>query len=161
MIVAVTAFVAASILTRAFPFGTVTQTDPSPGITPIWSEQQAVVGPTEIVATTWFVAGSMRETLGPLVAPPWLVTQTAPGDAAIPSGSCPTGIIAVTLLVFGSTRATTLSVRIDTHTAPLPAATCPQVSGAGGQELVGLSLILAVMAFALVPVLPLAAQAPP
>ena len=105
----------------------------------MWSEQHALAGPTETVATTWFVAGSMRETLGPSLEVPWLATQTAPGDVAIPSGSLPTGIVAVTLLVIGSTRTTTLSGRMDTQTAPLPAATCPQVSGSGGHGLAGLT----------------------
>ena len=86
VIVAATAFVASSSLTTAFPFGTVTQTDPAPAITPTWSEQQAVAGPTGIVATTRFVEGSMRETLGPSPAAPWFATQTAPGETSNPVG---------------------------------------------------------------------------
>jgi hypothetical protein len=43
------------------------------------SEQHARAGPTGIVATTRFDAGSIRETLGP----PLFATQTAPGETAI------------------------------------------------------------------------------
>ena len=46
----------------------VTQTDPVAEVTAMWGEQQATGGLTEIVATTWFVAGSMREMLGPPLA---------------------------------------------------------------------------------------------
>jgi hypothetical protein len=54
------------------------------------SEQQAPAGPTRIVATTWFVAGSIRETLGS----PLFATQTTPAETAIPSGCGPTPIVA-------------------------------------------------------------------
>ena len=64
------------------------------------SEQQASFGPTGIVATTRFVNGSMRETLGP----PAFTTHTAPGDTATPTGCEPTWIVARTLFVAGSMR---------------------------------------------------------
>jgi aspartate carbamoyltransferase catalytic subunit len=66
------------------------------------SEQQAAFEPTRIVATTRFVVGSIRDTLGP----PALATQTAPGKTATPAGCGPTGIVAVSLFVEGSTRTT-------------------------------------------------------
>ena len=113
----------------------------------MWSEQQAAGGPTGIVATTWFVAGSMRETLGPLRA-----AVVGDPDRAGRRGN-PVGVLAD-----GNHRGHLARLRIDpsddivrcawtTHTAPLPAATCPQVSGAGGQGLAGLTLIRAVMTF--------------
>jgi hypothetical protein len=71
-------------------------------------------GPTRIVATTWFVAGSIRDTLGP----PLFATQTASCETAIPSGCDPTGIIAMTLFVCGSMLETVLSDGWETHTAP-------------------------------------------
>jgi len=50
------------------------------------------------------------------------------GDDVFKIRQVPTGIIAVTVFVFGSMRATVLSVRIETQTAPLPAATGPTPS---------------------------------
>src|SRR5437899_3940521 len=82
------------------------------------SEQQSCFGPTRIVATTWFVAGAMRETLGP----PALATQTAPGEMAIPSGCGPTPMLFVTLFVAGSTRETESLEGWESQTAPSPAA---------------------------------------
>ena len=74
-------------------FGTAAQTAPSPAMMPMCSAQHAPVGPTRIVVTTRFVAGSMRETDGP----PPLATQTAPDPTATPPGCGPTGMVATTL----------------------------------------------------------------
>ena len=83
--------------TSLFPYGTATQTARGDAITLMCSAQQARFGPTRMVATTRFVAGSIRETLGP----PAFATQTAPGETAIPSGLGPTSMVAVTLFVRG------------------------------------------------------------
>ena len=102
----------------------------------MWSEQQAVGGPTEIVATTWFVAGSMRETLGPLVPAPWLVTQTAPGEAGDP----------VRFLADGNHRGHLARLRIDprddivsAHGHPHGAVACGHLSAGvrGGRAGIG------------------------
>src|SRR5579859_5508553 len=95
-------FVVGSMPTISFAFGTATQTLPPLAVRLICSAQQARFGPTRIVATTRFVAGSMRETLGP----PALATQTALGEMAIPAGCGPTWMLAVTLFVAGSMRET-------------------------------------------------------
>ena len=58
------------------------------------------VGPTVIVATTLFVAGSMRRTLPSCVS----ATHTAASVARTPFGARPTGIVATTLRLVGSTR---------------------------------------------------------
>src|SRR5215831_7499044 len=56
-------------------------------------------GPSGIVATTLFVATSIRES----VLSPQFGTQTLPNPAASPEqGSLPTGTVAATLFVFGS-----------------------------------------------------------
>src|SRR5205814_4596823 len=108
-----TLFVAGSIRTTAFRFGTPTQTAPPPAVTLINSEA-AEAGPTPIVATTRFVEGSMRETLGP----PPLATQTAPAETATCRGCGPTLIVAATAFACGSMRETVLS-RSEEHTSEL------------------------------------------
>src|ERR1700681_4411535 len=61
-----------------------------------------LAGPSGIVATTLFVATSMRDR----VLSPQLGTQTLPNPTASPEqGSLPTGMTAATLFVFGSSRA--------------------------------------------------------
>src|SRR5207249_6304701 len=95
-------FVVGSMRTISLAFGTATQTVSRVAVRLMCSEQQSSFGPTRMVATTRFVAGSMRETLGP----PALATQTAPGEMAIPSGCGPTPMLFVTLFVAGSTRET-------------------------------------------------------
>jgi hypothetical protein len=80
-----------------------------------------------------FVAGSIRERLGP----PAFATQTAPGETAMPSGCGPTRMVAVTLFTAGSTRETVSSEGFESHTAPSPAATASGVW----------TLIFATMAF--------------
>src|SRR5260221_1810442 len=84
--------------------GRLTQTAPAPAATAMSLEQQGA-GPIGTVATTWFVAGSILETLGP----PLFTTQTAPGVVAIPSGLGPTGIVAASESSRGSTPSTPLS----------------------------------------------------
>src|SRR5439155_26018002 len=103
----------------------------------------ALAGPRRMVATTRFVTGSMRETLGP----PPLATHTAPCDTAIPKGRDPTLIVAVTVFVPGSMRETVSSSTCVTHTAPLPTAASPHPGGSGGHTLSRLSLMLATTAF--------------
>ena len=105
--------------TSLFPYGTATQTARGDAITLMCSAQQARFGPTGMVATTRFVAGSIRETLGP----PAVATHTAPGETAIPSGLGPTWMVAVTLFVEGSMRVTVSSDGLESQTAPSPAAT--------------------------------------
>ena len=140
---ATTAFLSGSTRTMDLRFGTPTQTEPPPVVSCMKSEQHARAGPTRIVATTRFVAGSIRETLGP----PLFATQTAPGETEIPSGCGPTGIVAVTLFVCGSTRETVLSEGCETHTAPLPAAASLQACGNAGHCLLGLIPTRAITAF--------------
>jgi hypothetical protein len=77
--------------------------------------------PTVIVCTTWFVVGSMRET----VPSRPFATQTAPPPAATPAGPPPTWIVCRTLLVDGSMREIELSFEFVTQTASGPAATSP------------------------------------
>src|SRR5690348_17370669 len=50
-----------SMRTISFPFGTATQSAPPVAVRLMCSAQQTWVGPTRIVATTRFVAGSMRD----------------------------------------------------------------------------------------------------
>ena len=104
----------------------------------MWSEQHALAGPTETVATTWFVAGSMRETLGPrrstVVGHP-----DCSGRRRNPVGLLADGNRCGHLARDRIDATTTLSGRMDTQTAPLPAATCPQVSGSGGHGFAGLT----------------------
>src|SRR5580765_4582418 len=119
--------------TSFFPYGTATQTARGDAITFMCSAQQARFGPTRIVATTRFVAGSIRETLGP----PAVATQTAPGETAMPSGCGPTGMVAMTLFVAGSTRVTVFNDGLESQTAPSPAAAASGVP----------TLILATMTF--------------
>src|SRR5438552_18929484 len=88
------------------------------------SAQQARGGPTRIVVTTRFVAGSILETLGP----PAFATQTASGATAMPDGCGPTWIVAVTLFVTGSIRETVSSDGQESQTAPSQA---PAASGPG------------------------------
>ena len=104
--------------------GTLTQTAPAPAATAMSSEQHGT-GPIRTVATTWFVAGSILETLGP----PLFTTQTAPGVVAIPSGCGPTGIVAASELSCGSIRRTLSSYTRAIQSAPLPAAASPQLPG--------------------------------
>src|SRR5690242_719392 len=110
--------------------GRLTQIAPAPAATAMWSEQHACAGPIRTVATTVFVAGSIRETLGP----PLFTTQTAPGVVAIPSGCRPTGIVAATELSRGSIRKTASSNRRAIQSAPLPAAASPQLPGKSAQR---------------------------
>ena len=102
---ATTRFAAGSRCTILFSFGMPTHTAPYAAIKLKCSEQQATFGPTRIVATTRFVSGSMRETLGP----PAFTTQTAPGETAMATGCGPTWIVARTLFVAGSMRETVSS----------------------------------------------------
>src|SRR5690349_11907443 len=119
--------------TSLLQYGTATQTALGDAITFVCSAQQTRFGPTRIVATTRFVAGSIRETLGPSA----FATQTAPGETAIPCGCGPTLIVSVTVFVAGSTRVTLFSDGSVSQTAPSPAA-----SASGG-----FILILSTMAF--------------
>ncbi len=97
-IVAWIAFVIASIRTTANAFGMSTQMLPSPLASQFGPELPA--GPTTMVATTLFVAGSMRSTL-----PSWVsATHTAVAVARTPFGARPAGITATTLEVAGSMR---------------------------------------------------------
>ena len=50
----------------------------------------------------------------------WLATHTAPGPAASAAGPLPTGIMAVTARVLGSTRETVESRLLATHSEPDP-----------------------------------------
>src|SRR5439155_2071516 len=118
--VAETAFVVGSTRITASSLVMVTQTPPSPALTAMRSVA-VLAGPSRMVATTWFVAGSMREMLGP----PLFATHTAPSDTAIPNGRDPTLIVAVTAFVLWSMRETVWSSRCVTQTAPLPAAASP------------------------------------
>ncbi len=118
--VPVTAFVAGSTRTSALLLGTATQTASSRAVIDMCSAQQAARGPTRIVATTRFVAGSMRDTPGP----PMSATQTASRDTASPAGCRPAAMVAVTVFVDGSMRDTrSLPTVWETQTAPAPAAT--------------------------------------
>src|SRR4051794_34539799 len=101
-----------------FPFGRVTQTARDDATTLVCSAQHARLGPRRIVATTRFVAGSIRERLGP----PAFTTQTAPGETATPSGRGATRIVAVTVFVAGSSRETVFWNGSVSQTAPSPAA---------------------------------------
>src|SRR5689334_6525588 len=105
--------------------GRLTQTAPAPAVTAMWSGQHACADPIRTVATTSFVAGSIRDTLGP----PLFATQTAPGVVAIPSGWGPTGIVAASALVLGSMRNTLSSDTRAIQRAPFPAAASPQLPG--------------------------------
>src|SRR5712692_2235571 len=93
----------------------------------------ADAGAILIVATTRFVAGSIRETLGA----PLFTTHTAPGETAIASGCAPTLIRVLAVFECGSTRTTTLSPGKLTHTAPSPAAASPHDGVAGHECLKG------------------------
>ena len=137
-IVAVIAFVVGSILTTD-PL-MLAQTAPAPAATAPRSDP-ARAGPSRIVATISFVAGSMRERVGP----PAFTTQTAPGVTATAVGYFPTGMVAVTLLLTGSTRETVLSGARGTQTAPFPTAGSPQTYG--GQAFAGLTSMLATTVF--------------
>ena len=69
---------------------------------------------------TWFVAGSIRET----VFEPLFGTKTVPSSAiAALSGAFPTRIVATTLRRRGSTRETVFDLPFDTQTALLETAT--------------------------------------
>src|SRR6476646_3974030 len=95
-IVAWIAFVTASIRTTVRLFGMSTQMLPSPLASQFGPEEP--VGPTVIVATILFVAGSMRNTF-----PSWTsATQTADAVARTPFGARPTFIVATTSEVAGS-----------------------------------------------------------
>ena len=74
--------------------------------------------PTGMVATSVFVWGLIWDS----VRSPLLATQTASSLTAIPAGSCPTGIVSTTLLVFVSIRLTEPSVGWVTHADPWPTA---------------------------------------
>ena len=102
VILATTFMVVGSTRTNWFAFGTAAQTAPDTAARLMCSAQQADLGPTRIVAVTRFVAGSIREMLGP----PASATQIAPGVRAIPLGCGPTWIFAMTLSVAGSMRTT-------------------------------------------------------
>lgn len=72
--------------------------------------------PTVMVATTWLVEGSIRETeLSPYWATqtPWLSTATV-------IGFLPTAMVAVTFPVVTSIRETALLLRLATHRLPSP-----------------------------------------
>jgi len=71
-----------------------------------------------MVATSVFVWGLIWDS----VRSPLLATQTASSLTAIPAGSCPTGIVSTTLLVFVSIRLTEPSVGWVTHADPWPTA---------------------------------------
>ena len=104
-----------------FACGTTVQTAPPAAITPMWSAQQALVGPSGIVATTLFVAGSMRLTLGMSgVARPSLATHTARGVTAIPNGFLPTWIVLLTRYVFEVHPIDRVRVRIRQPDRPVP-----------------------------------------
>ncbi len=81
LIVAWTAFVIGSIRTTAEAFGTLTQMLPNP--LPSQFGPELPVGPTVIVATILFVAGSMRRTLPSCVS----ATHTAASVARTPFGA--------------------------------------------------------------------------
>src|SRR5215470_9967651 len=100
-----------------FAYGRATQTAWGDANRYVCSAQQSRFGPSRIVATTRFVAGSIRDTLGS----PAFATQTAPGVTAMPSGCGPTAMVAVTLFVSGSIREIVSSDGVESHTAPLPA----------------------------------------
>src|SRR5439155_12531559 len=80
---------------------------------------------TSIVATTWLVVGSIRDT----VPSPWFRTQSAPSPAARNRGDGPTRTLASTLLVAGSIRETTDWVVLLAQTAPKPATTANEPGG--------------------------------
>src|SRR5213592_969828 len=122
-----TLFVEGSTRTILFAFGTATQSAPGDATRLMCCEQQASLGPTRIVATTRFVAGSIRETLGP----PALATHTAPGETEIPAGCGPTPMVAVTLFVAGSKRETAFPAGCESQTAPSPA-----TAASGGETLI-------------------------
>src|SRR5581483_8958405 len=133
LMVAVTLFVRGLTRTMLLPEGRATQTASPLAVTPMCGEQQALSGPTRIVATIRLVAGSIRVTLGPRAS----AIQTAPGETATPEGCPGTWIVALTLFVVGSIRETVSSRGWEIQTAPPPAAASSP----------GETLILAMIAF--------------
>ena len=97
-------------------FGTSTQMLPKPMASQFGP--LAPVGPTVVVATILFVAESSRITVPVRV----LAIQTAPGVVTTPLVS-PTGMLAVTLRAFGSTRYSTWASQFVAHRLPAPEAT--------------------------------------
>ena len=98
LIVAWTVLVIGSIRTIDAEFGTLAQMLPNP--LPSQFGPELPFGPTVIVATILFVAGSIRKTL-----PSWVsATHTAEPVASTPFGARPAGIVATTLRLVGSTR---------------------------------------------------------
>src|SRR4029077_1648332 len=75
--------------------------------------------PRVTVAATLFVVGSMRESESLW----WSATQTDPGATAMPPGAWPTGIVAMTWPVAGSSRVTVLFDQFVSQTPPSPTAT--------------------------------------
>jgi hypothetical protein len=98
LIVAWTLFVFGSIRTIDPEFGTLAQMLPNP--LPSQFGPEFPVGPTVMVATILFVAGSRRRTLPSCVS----AIHTAVSVARTPFGALPTGIVATNVLVVGSTR---------------------------------------------------------
>ena len=124
---AVTVFVAGSIRTTVLRLGTVAQIAPAPATRNARSPA-ACAGASRIVATTRFVVGSMRDTLGPKA----LTTQTEPAAIAAATGYGPTGMVAATLSPERSMRDTALSDARGIQTAPAPTAGSPQTYSGHG-----------------------------
>ena len=120
--------------------GRSTQTEPAPTATAMWSSSTLSYGPTRDRRHHLLVGGSMRDTLG--LQTRWGSRVDDPdrsGRGAIPSGSRSDRNRrghAVRPRVDASDR---LSVRIETQTAPFPAATSRRRPATAGTALVGLT----------------------